>query len=135
VTLKTLPTSARDNRVGNPGGTFRMAIGEPVAIDPFNSQESEGQLVTKNVFDTLLTADPSGKVQKLLAADYSRNANCTRWTFELKPGQRFSKGEAVADGGRQADTKDAWIKDEWMRDDGKPGAAHVTGLPGGDRSG
>lgn len=95
VSLQTLPASARDNRVGKPGGTFRMAIGEPVAIDPYNAQESEGQLVTKNIFDTLLTVDPSGKLQKQLAADYSRNATCTQWTFDLKPGQRFSNGEVV----------------------------------------
>ncbi len=95
VSLQTLPASARDNRVGKPGGTFRMAIGEPVAIDPYNAQESEGQLVTKNIFDTLLTVDPSGKLQKQLAAGYSRNATCTQWTFDLKPGQRFSNGEVV----------------------------------------
>ncbi len=95
VNLQTLPATTRDDRAGKSGGTFRMAIGEPVAIDPFNAQESEGQLVTKNIFDTLLTVDPSGKVQKQLAADYSRNANCTQWTFDLKAGQRFSDGEVV----------------------------------------
>ncbi len=95
VTLQTMPASPRDARVGKPGGTFRMAIGEPVAIDPYNSQESEGQLVTKNIFDTLLTVAPSGKLEKQLAASYSRNSTCTQWTFELKPGQRFSNGEPV----------------------------------------
>ena len=89
-----MPVSPRDARVGKPGGTFRMAIGEPVAIDPYNSQESEGQLVTKNIFDTLTTV-ASGKVEKQLAASYSRNATCTQWTFDLKQGQRFSNGEPV----------------------------------------
>jgi oligopeptide transport system substrate-binding protein len=95
VDLRALPASARDDRVGKPGGTFRMAIGEPAAIDPFNAEESEGQLVTKNLFDTLLTVDPSGKLQKQLAASYTRNATCTVWTFDLKAGQRFSNGEPV----------------------------------------
>jgi oligopeptide transport system substrate-binding protein len=108
VNLQTLTATARDDRVGKSGGTFRMAIGEPVAIDPFNAQESEGQLVTKNIFDTLLTVDPSGKVQKQLAADYSRNATCTKWTFDLKSGQRFSNGEAVdAESIRRAMTRAA----------------------------
>jgi peptide/nickel transport system substrate-binding protein/oligopeptide transport system substrate-binding protein len=95
VKLQSLAASAPDDRVGKSGGTFRMAIGEPAAIDPFNAQESEGQLVTKNLFDTLVTVDPSGKLQKQLAADYSRNADCSQWTFDLKAGQRFSNGEAV----------------------------------------
>ncbi len=95
VTLQTMTVTARDTRVGKPGGTFRLAIGEPVAIDPYNAQESEGQLVTKNIFDTLVTVTPSGTLQKQLAASYARNATCTLWTFELKPGQRFSNGEAV----------------------------------------
>jgi ABC-type oligopeptide transport system substrate-binding subunit len=90
-----MPSSGPDARAGKPGGTFRMAIGEPVAIDPYNAQESEGQLVTKNIFDTLVTIDPSGHLQKQLAATYSRNATCTEWTFELKKDQRFSNGEPV----------------------------------------
>jgi oligopeptide transport system substrate-binding protein len=95
ATLQNMPVSARDARAGKAGGTFRMAIGEPVAIDPYNAQESEGQLVTKNVFDTLLTVAPSGKLEKQLAATYHRNTACTLWTFDLKGGQRFSNGEAV----------------------------------------
>ena len=38
---------------------------------------------------------PSGTLQKQLAASYARNATCTLWTFQLKPGQRFSNGEPV----------------------------------------
>ena len=38
VTLQTMLVSARDTRVGKAGGTFRMAIGEPVAIDPYNAR-------------------------------------------------------------------------------------------------
>ena len=70
ATLQNMRVSARDTRPGKAGGTFRLAIGEPVAIDPYNAQESEGQLVTKNVFDTLLTVAPSGKLEKQLAASY-----------------------------------------------------------------
>ena len=95
ASLQTMLVSARDARAGKAGGTFRMAIGEPVAIDPYNAQESEGQLVTKNIFDTLLTVAPSGKLEKQLAASYQRNTACTQWTFDLKSGQRFSNGEAV----------------------------------------
>ena len=95
ATLQNMRVSARDTRPGKAGGVFHLAIGEPVAIDPYNAQESEGQLVTKNVFDTLLTVAPSGKLEKQLAASYHRNTACTLWTFDLKGGQRFSNGEAL----------------------------------------
>jgi oligopeptide transport system substrate-binding protein len=72
-----------------------MSIAEPVSIDPYNAQESEGILVSKNIFDTLTTVTPDGKIQKLLAASYSSDKTCTNWTFTLKSGQKFSNGEAV----------------------------------------
>ncbi len=95
VNLETLPVTPVDSRVGKPGGTFRLAIVEPTAIDPYNSQESEGQLVTKNIFDTLATVEPDGKLVKQLAASYSSDASCSNWTFNVKSGQKFSNGETV----------------------------------------
>jgi oligopeptide transport system substrate-binding protein len=95
VNLASLPVTPVDARVGKPGGTFRLAIVEPTAIDPYNSQESEGLLVTKGIFDTLTTVSPDGKIQKQLAQSYNRDATCTTWTFDLKPNQKFSNGEAV----------------------------------------
>jgi oligopeptide transport system substrate-binding protein len=58
VDLAKLPATPVDTRTGKSGGTFRLTIVEPTAIDPYNSQESEGQLVTKNIFDTLVTVQP-----------------------------------------------------------------------------
>ena len=95
VNLEKLAQTPIDTRVGKMGGTFRMAIVEPISIDPWNSQESEGQLVSKALFDTLVTVDVKGNVKKLLAQSYSSNANCTEWTFILKPNQKFSNGEVV----------------------------------------
>jgi oligopeptide transport system substrate-binding protein len=95
INLQSLPVTPVDARVGKPGGTFRLAIVEPTAIDPYNAQESEGLLVTKNIFDTLTTVSPDGKIQKQLAQTYNRDATCTTWTFNLKPNQKFSNGEAV----------------------------------------
>src|SRR3982751_284506 len=39
------------------GGAFRLGIVEPTAIDPYNSQESEGLLVTKQLFTGLVDID------------------------------------------------------------------------------
>ena len=93
--LQKLAVTPIDTRVGKSGGTFRLSIVEPTAIDPYNSQESEGILVTKNIFDTLTTVAPDGKIQKQLAASYSSDAACNNWTFTLKPNQKFSNGETV----------------------------------------
>ncbi len=90
-----LPTVPQDTRVGKPGGTFRLSIVEPYYIDPYSAEDSEGQLVAKNIFDTLTTVSVDGKLTKLLAQSYTKNANCTQWTFELKPNQKFSNGETV----------------------------------------
>ena len=95
VSLPSLPTTPIDTRTGKPGGTFRLSIVEPTSIDPFNSQESEGILVTKNLFDTLTTVGPDGKIEKQLAASYSSDKSCTNWTFNVKSGQKFSNGETV----------------------------------------
>jgi ABC-type oligopeptide transport system substrate-binding subunit len=95
VDLGKLAVTPVDSRTGKTGGTFRLAIVEPTAIDPYNSQESEGQLVTKNIFDTLVTVQPDGKTVKQLADNYSTDATCTNWTFTVKSGQKFSNGDAV----------------------------------------
>src|SRR4051794_41156973 len=42
---------------GKQGGVFRLGIVEPTAIDPYNSQESEGILVTKQLFTGLVGID------------------------------------------------------------------------------
>ncbi len=95
VDLQKLATTPVDNRVGKTGGTFRLSIVEPTAIDPYNSQESEGILVTKNIFDTLTTVGVDGKIEKQLAKTYSSDASCSNWTFNLKSGQKFSNGDTV----------------------------------------
>ncbi len=95
VNLATLPQTPQDTRVGKPGGTFRLSIVEPVSIDPWNAQESEGILVSKNLFDTLVTVDVNGNLKKQLAQSYSTNSTCTDWTFTLKANQKFSNGEPV----------------------------------------
>ncbi|MDP9073502.1 MAG: peptide ABC transporter substrate-binding protein [Actinomycetota bacterium] len=77
------------------GGVFRLGITEPTAIDPANSQESEGQNVTKNLFDGLVRVD--SKTAQLLpdvATTWDKNADCTMWTFHLGS-SKFSSGEAV----------------------------------------
>src|ERR1700754_4165198 len=56
-------TPVPEIKEGKVGGTFRLAITEPTAIDPYNAQESEGILVTKYLFTGLTTATPDGEIQ------------------------------------------------------------------------
>lgn len=81
---------------GKQGGVFRLGIVEPTAIDPYNSQESEGQNVTKAVFEGLVTLDnATAELKPGVAESWTKNDACTVWTFKLTPGTQFSNGETV----------------------------------------
>jgi len=81
---------------GKQGGVFRLGIVEPTAIDPYNSQETEGQNVTKNLFEGLVTLDNStAELKPGVAASWNRDDACKVWTFKLIPGTQFSSGEPV----------------------------------------
>lgn len=87
------------------GGTLNYYIGEPAAIDPYNTQESEGTNVETNLFDSLTVINPkTGKVEPAAADSWSSDASATVWTFKLHPGARFADGTAV----KAADFVYAW---------------------------
>ena len=78
------------------GGTFRFGIVEPVAIDPVNSQESEGILVTQNVFAGLVGINSETlELTPEIAEKWTSDEACNQWTFNLRPGTTFSNGEPV----------------------------------------
>jgi oligopeptide transport system substrate-binding protein len=78
------------------GGVFRLGIVEPTAIDPYNAQESEGINVTKQLFSGLTTLDEAtAELRPGVAEKWSRSDDCTEWTFNLRPGTRFTNGEEV----------------------------------------
>ena len=92
--------SAKDKQQGTTdakqGGVFRLGISEPTAIDPYNSQESEGILVTKQLFVGLVSnPNAEGEIQPGVAEKWSKNSDCTEWTFNLRSGTTFSNGEPV----------------------------------------
>ncbi|MFE9535970.1 ABC transporter substrate-binding protein [Streptomyces sp. NPDC006691] len=84
-----------DSGAGKAGGTFRLGITEPVAIDPYNTQESEGSLVTHNLFTGLYNASPDGKLIPELAQSVTTSDDGKTWTFKIKPGTKFTNGEPV----------------------------------------
>jgi oligopeptide transport system substrate-binding protein len=81
---------------GKDGGVFRIGLVEPTAIDPFNSQESEGILVTKQLFTGLVTVnDETAELTPGVAEKWSKNDECSQWTFNLRSGTKFSNGDPV----------------------------------------
>jgi oligopeptide transport system substrate-binding protein len=79
-----------------PGGVFRLGIVEPAAIDPYNSQESEGILVTKQLFTGLTTLDEATvELRPGVAESWAKSDDCMEWTFNLRKGSTFSNGEEV----------------------------------------
>ncbi|MFE2874690.1 ABC transporter substrate-binding protein [Streptomyces roseus] len=80
---------------GKGGGTFRLGITEPTAIDPYNAQESEGALVAHNLFTGLYSATPDGKLKPELAEAVQTSDDGKTWTFKIKSGTKFSNGEVV----------------------------------------
>jgi len=79
------------------GGTLSYYIGEPAAIDPYNTQESEGTNVESNLFDSLTAfdaLDPS-KVVPAAAESWEANADATVWTFRLDKNDKFADGTPV----------------------------------------
>lgn len=82
---------------GKKGGTFRLGISEPTAIDPYNSQESEGNLVAQQLFVGLVQLNSeTDEIEPGAAEKWAPNGDCTEWTFNLRPGAKFSNGEAVS---------------------------------------
>ncbi len=120
-------TPLPDIQKGKVGGTFRLAITEPTAIDPYNAQESEGILVTKYLFTGLVQADPNGEILPGVADKWESNDDCTEWTFDLKTGTKFHNGEEV--------TSESF-KRGWERVSAKKSASevayHLAGIKGFD---
>jgi oligopeptide transport system substrate-binding protein len=79
------------------GGTLSYYIGDPAAIDPYNTQESEGTNVESNLFDSLTAFDPldPSKVIPAAAEKWEANADASVWTFHLNKNDKFADGTPV----------------------------------------
>ncbi len=89
--------TGRERGAARQGGVFRVPIGEPRAIDPYNTRESEGTNVNNLLFVGLVTYDgnPDLEMRPGVAERWASNDACTQWTFNLRQ-SRFSNGEDVA---------------------------------------
>lgn len=113
---------------GRAGGVFRIPIGEPSAIDPYNVRESEGTNVAKALFVNLVTFDDNEELRMRpgVATEWAPNDDCTQWTFKLRESQ-FSNGEPV--------TAESFIRG-WTRTADARSASqvayHMSGIQGYD---
>lgn len=77
------------------GGTFKYYISDPVAIDPYNLQESEGTQVGHVLFDSLVEWDwDKSDVKAKAAASWEISDDNTVFTFHLKDA-KFHNGDPV----------------------------------------
>lgn len=68
----------------------------PNSMDPSTSDAAAiPQALLYNVYETLLKIDGEGKLQPLLASEWSVNPDATTYTFELRPQARFASGTEV----------------------------------------
>src|SRR5206468_1866203 len=76
------------------GGTFRVALtADPTTLDPWNANDANTLLVTRQIFETLVDYEPGGfKIVPKLAESWSVSPDGRSWTFALRRGVKFHDG-------------------------------------------
>ncbi|MFI6210075.1 ABC transporter substrate-binding protein [Streptomyces sp. NPDC051041] len=79
----------------DPNGKFSVEVGEPQnPLQPANTMESNGSIVTRALFTGLVDYDSSGKLVMMNAQSVDTTDNKT-YTVKLKPGWTFHDGTPV----------------------------------------
>ncbi|WP_020119703.1 ABC transporter substrate-binding protein [Streptomyces canus] len=88
--------SGNDSKAAiDPNGKFSIEVGEPQnPLQPANTMESNGSIVTKALFTGLVDYDASGKIVMMNAQSVDSKDNKT-FTVKLKPGWKFHDGTPV----------------------------------------
>lgn len=78
------------------GGTLNFARSvAPTQLDPANSIVEGDVYTLDKIFEPLFVTSPAGKLQPWLAHSYTHSKDGLTWTFNLRPGVRFSDGSPV----------------------------------------
>ncbi|MGI5377979.1 peptide ABC transporter substrate-binding protein [Streptomyces sp. CA-251387] len=128
----------------DPNGKFSIEVGEPQnPLQPANTMESNGSIVTRALFSTLVDYDKSGKIVMVNAESVDTKDNKT-FTVKLKQGWKFHDGTPVtaesyvkawnwAANPENKQTNSFWFADikgysDVAPDKGKPKATEMSGL-------
>ena len=94
----TSPAAAGAETRPQYGGTLRVTTqAAPISLDPSNSSQDDSfarRNITFLVFETLVTADASGRLHPGLATAWATTDN-RRWQFRLRSGVKFQDGTAL----------------------------------------
>jgi peptide/nickel transport system substrate-binding protein len=75
------------------GGTLTFARSvAPTQLDPANSIIAGDVYTLDKIFEPLFATSPAGDLVPWLAKSYSTSADHLTWTFDLRPGVKFSDG-------------------------------------------
>ncbi|EGX58858.1 putative peptide ABC transporter substrate-binding protein [Streptomyces zinciresistens K42] len=128
----------------DPNGKFSIEVGEPQnPLQPANTMESNGSIVTRALFSTLVDYDKSGKIVMVNADSVDTTDNKT-FTVKLKKGWKFHDGTPVtaesyvkawnwAATPANKQTNSFWFADikgysDVAPESGKPKATEMSGL-------
>ncbi|WP_327709034.1 ABC transporter substrate-binding protein [Streptomyces sp. NBC_00464] len=79
----------------NADGIFSVEVGEPQnPLQPANTMESNGSIVTDAIFSQLVDYDPSGKLE-MINAESVDTKDSKLWTVKLKKDWKFHDGTPV----------------------------------------
>ena len=86
---------ARAAPFGRPGATIRVASNVPAgAIDPLTVSEIGGLAMLQQTGEFLLMAGSDLILRPALATAWRPNADCSAWTFALRPGVKYHDGQS-----------------------------------------
>jgi len=78
------------------GGTLKFARSvAPTQLDPANSIIAGDVYTLDKIFEPLFVTSPAGKLTPWLASGYTLSKDRKTYTFDLRPGVKFSNGKAL----------------------------------------
>jgi oligopeptide transport system substrate-binding protein len=78
------------------GGTFRVELSEPGALDPPHGDDSEEIVIVRNIFEMLVNYDDeTAELGPGVATKWEANDDFTVWTYTLRDDAVFSNDEPV----------------------------------------
>ena len=82
---------------GQPAGMLRRGLGgEPATLDPALAEDNPALAIAADLFEGLTAEAADGAIVPGAATGWSVTPDGLRWTFELRPGLRWSNGQPLS---------------------------------------